>query len=44
MTDPEVQHGISKMAKKKHCFSVKEKNPLWERFLGALACKPEHDS
>ena len=43
MTDPEVQHGISKMVKKKQCFSLKEKK-LWEKFLGALACEPEHDS
>ena len=43
MTDPEVQHGISKMMNKKQCFSLKEKK-LQEKFLGALACEPEHDS
>ena len=30
MTDPEVQHGISKMVKKKHCFSLKEEKIVAE--------------
>ena len=34
LTDPEIQHGIQKMVKKKHCVSLKEKKLLWEEFLG----------
>ena len=40
---PEIQHGIQKTVKK-HLTSLKEKNPLREGFLGAVACDPEHDS
>ena len=29
---------------KKHCASLKEEKPLWEEFLGAVACGPQHDS
>ena len=37
LTDSKVQRGILKMLEK-HCISLKEKERLWEEFLGPFAC------